>query len=299
MPSEGNDLHMLRGQARDEAAMARGLSVIVPASDEEATIGYCLAALLESDFPGDLPVQVVVVANGCRDDTAGRAESFAPRFAARGWRLDVIERAEGGKPGALNAGDAQAVGATRAYLDADVRVSRPLLAQLVTALDRSAPALASGRVSIPRPASAVSRAYRRTYRRVPFMTRGVPACGLFAVNRAGRARWGAFPDVISDDTFVRLHFSPAERIGVPATYDWPLVEGWSNLVRVRRRQDAGVAEIARRYPELLANDDKRRVGPGGALALALRDPPGFAVYAGVAAAVRLTKGRGEGWSRGR
>lgn len=299
MPFQGSAPQTPREEARHPAAAPTGMSVIVPANEEAATIGPCLTALLESDFPGDLAVQVVVVANGCRDDTAQRAQGFAPRFAARGWRLDVIERSEGGKPGALNAGDARAIGAVRAYLDADVRVSRPLLAQLVTALDRSGPALASGRVSIPRPGSAVSRAYRRTYLRVPFMTHGVPACGLFAVNRAGRARWGDFPDIISDDTFVRLQFSPAERIGVPALYHWPLVEGWTNLVRVRRRQDAGVAEIARRYPDLLANDDKRALRRGETLALAVRDPLGFAVYTGVAAAVRLTKGRAQGWSRGR
>ncbi len=32
---------------------------------------------------------------------------------------------------------------------------------------------------------------------------------------------------------------------MPARYDWPMIEGFAPLVRVRRRQDAGVAEVAR------------------------------------------------------
>jgi glycosyltransferase involved in cell wall biosynthesis len=45
------------------------LSVILPASNEEAYIGACLTALFASDpVPGG--AEVVVVANGCRDATA-------------------------------------------------------------------------------------------------------------------------------------------------------------------------------------------------------------------------------------
>ena len=119
------------------------------------------------------------------------------------------------------------------------------------------------------------------------------------MNAAGRLRWGAFPDIISDDTFVRLSFRSSERVGVDAAYTWPLVEGWSNLVRVRRRQNAGVDEIKARYPELLCNDDKPPFPLLEKAKLALRDPVGFAVYGGVALAVRFTPAKTNAWSRGR
>ena len=272
------------------------VSVIIPASNEAVLIGPCLDALLASGAVGD--VQVVVVANGCRDATADVARSRARACAARGWSLCVIERAEGGKPGALNAGDAAAQGAQRVYLDADVAVSPDLLPQTVRALAGDAPRYAAGRVTITAQ-GAVSRAYARIWQQVPFMADCVPGCGFFAVNAAGRARWGAFPQVISDDTFVRLQFTPAERIGLPAPYLWPVAEGWSRLVRVRRRQDAGVAEIDRLYPALRANDDNRPFPARARLALCLRDPLGFAVYSGVALASRLTRHRARGWSRAR
>jgi len=273
------------------------LSVILPAANEAAWIGTCLAALIASDpVPGR--AEVVVVANGCRDDTAARARAMAPAAAARGWGLAVLELADGGKPGALNAGEAAAAGEMRAYLDADVAVSPGLMAQLVLALEGAPARYATGRAVVPRAASAATRAYARFWQTLPFARDPAPGYGLFAVNAAGRARWGAFPPVISDDTFVRLHFAPAERVGVAATYRWPMVEGLAGLVRVRRRQDAGVAEIAARWPALMANEGKARPGPAGIAARALRDPAGFAVYAEVSLAVRAGP-RPAGWTRGR
>ena len=273
------------------------LTVIVPASNEQVLIGPCLDALGASEWDRAESVRVIVVANGCRDDTAGVARGRACAFASRGWSLSVIECAEGGKPGALNAGDAAAADGVRVYLDADVTVAPALLQALAEALETQAPRYASGRVQIAA-RGALSRAYARTWRRVPFMARGVPGCGLFAVNPAGRARWGAFPRIISDDTFVRLCFAPEERLRVAAPYRWPVAEGFARLVRVRRRQDAGVDEIAARYPALMANEDKPAFPVAAKLRLALSDPIGFSVYAGVAVTVKFSP-RTTGWSRGR
>jgi glycosyltransferase involved in cell wall biosynthesis len=261
-------------------------------------IGRCLTALCASVYDRPEPVEIIVVANGCRDDTAGVARAQTEAFAAKGWRLTVIEVEKGGKLNALNLGDASTQAATRIYLDADVTVTPNLLQQVAEALDSEAARYASGTLKITAK-GAVSRAYARYWRRVPFMRKGVPGCGLFAVNAAGRTRWGAFPDIISDDTFVRLSFTPEERLGVAAAYDWPIAEGFDALVRVRRRQDAGVAEIEARYPELLANDDKGAFPASEKLAIALRDPLGFMVYGAVALMVKLTASRDLGWSRGR
>ncbi|WP_237684870.1 glycosyltransferase [Szabonella alba] len=277
--------------------MSGVLSVIIPASNESGWIAACLTALFRSDpVPGG--AEVIVVANGCRDNTADRARACAPLAEAAGWRLTVIERAEGGKPAALNAGDAAAAGEMRAYLDADVEVSPTLMAQIVMALLPDRPLYASGRAEIPRAASGVTRAYARFWQRLPFARSEAPGYGLFAVNRAGRARWGAFPDIISDDTFVRLHFTPEERIGLPAPYRWPMIEGFAALVRVRRRQDAGVAEIARLWPVLLRNEGKTRPTAATLALLALRDPVGFATYAAVTLAVCMGRQRAD-WTRGR
>lgn len=261
------------------------LSVIIPANNEEALLGTCLESLLASEPPACC-VEIVVVANGCNDNTAGIAREFQTRVEARGWKMQVLDLTKGGKIRALNAGDAVASLPWRAYLDADVTVSPTLLDQLCRALDGPKARYASGNLRITAE-GWVSKAYAATYRKVPFIARGVPGCGLFAVNAAGRARWGQFPDIISDDTFVRLLFRQEERIAVKARYNWPLVEGFGNLVRVRRRQDRGVRQVAALYPELCKNDEKSVLGISGKLALLARNPVGFTMYSSVALAVRL------------
>lgn len=273
------------------------ISIVIPASNEASVIGRCLGALAAS-APVAEKVQVIVVANGCCDATVARAQAQRGAIETRGWSFCVIDRPVAGKIGALNAGDAAATFAARLYLDADVTPAPDLLPGLMRVLDRPEPVYASGRLRITAGASPASRAYARIWARVPFMARGVPGCGLFAVNAAGRARWGAFPEVIADDMFVRLLFAPSERVMVDARYDWPVSEGFGALVRVRRRQDRGVAEIAERFPELLANEDKARMRGGDLLGLARRAPLGLVVYAAVALRVRLSAAPTE-WSRGR
>lgn len=272
------------------------LSVIIPASNEERWIGPCLSALLASDpVPGG--AEAIVVANGCRDATAARARGFAAQAVAAGWGFRVLDLAEGGKMLALNAGDAAAKGEARAYLDADVTVSAPLMAQIAAALSGPGPRYAGGTPVIPRPQSAVSGAYARFWQKLPFNRSPAPGYGLFAVNAAGRARWETFPGIISDDTWVRLLFLPDERVQVPARYDWPMIEGFSALIRVRRRQNAGVAEIAAKWPELMAREAKPPLGVAGLARMGLADPLGFAAYAAVILGVKL--GRSKGWTRGR
>ena len=272
------------------------LSVIIPASNEEAYIGPCLTALFASHpVPGG--AEAIVVANGCRDATADRARAMADAAHAADWGFQVLDLAQGGKPNALNAGDRAASGGLRVYLDADVIVSSAVMTELVRALEAEAPRYAGATPRIPRARSALTRAYARFWQGLPFAQSVAPGYGLFAVNAAGRTRWGDFPAIISDDTFVRLQFTPAERVQVPAPYDWPMIEGFAALTRVRRRQDAGVAEIDRLFPGLLAREARPRLTKPALAKLALRDPIGFATYAAVSLAVRLRKSTG--WTRGR
>ena len=278
------------------AETSQAISIVIPASNEAQHLPAGLRALLESEAP-HLAVEVIVVSNGSQDGTADVARSFEGSMAAKGWGMTVLDLPQGGKLGALNAGDQAAHGDLRVYLDADVTVSSRLLAALARVLDRPEATYASGRIRI-RANGMASRAYARLWTRVPYMSQGVPGCGLYAVNGPGRARWGDWPQIIADDTYARLHFAPWERHLVPEPYDWPIAEGLSALTRVRRRQDRGTAEVAEYFPHLMANEDKPPVAGKGLAALAVKDPLGFAAYAGVALAVRARRADGT-WSRGR
>lgn len=272
-------------------------SIIIAACNEEKYLPTCLASLLAQDTKAG-QVQVVISANACTDATVSVARGHLSAFAARGWQLDVIDRREGGKIGALNAGDAAALGELRLYLDADIVCDADLLGQLRMALGKVEAIYATGRLRIPPPRSWVSRQYGRFWMRLPFVQGGSVGAGLFAVNAAGRARWGPFPAVISDDSFARLQFAPSERVEVPAGYEWPVIEGLQGLIRVRRRQDAGMRQLFRLYPQLAVNEGKKRVEAADMAQLALRDPVGLAVYATILLLARSQPASAE-WSRGR
>lgn len=281
------------------------VSVLIPAHNEANYIADCLAALFASALPAGMQGEVLILANGCSDATAriAAAQARPPQ-----WKLRVIDLREGNKLKALNAGDAEARGAVLVYLDADVIVDPALIGQITTALGdaqiltqaQAQPRYASGTPVIAPAQSALTRAYGRFWMRLPFVQTGTPGFGLFAMNRAGRARWQDWPDIIADDTFARLSFTAHERIKLPARYSWPMVEGLRNLTRVRRRQNAGVAELREKYPQLLANDDKTPLLAGQLFKLLLQDPIGFAAYALVSLAVKSPLFRSsQRWTRGR
>jgi len=277
-----------------------GVVVIVPASNEEGYIGRCLAALAASHAAP--PMQVIVSANACRDATVERARALSPEFAAAGHVLQVIDSSEPGKLGALNRAEAAIAPEQslfpRIFLDADVICEPDLVGQVARALSTDQPRYATGTLAVMRARSAFTRAYARLWQCLPFVQGGAVGAGFFAVNAAGRARWGAFPAIISDDTFVRLNFTVSERIEVPARYHWPMVEGFRALVKVRRRQDAGVEELQRLYPGLIAHEAKAPVTKSLLLRLALRRPLDLAAYLVVHLAVRRGPKTAH-WTRGR
>lgn len=273
------------------------LTILIPANNEQAYIGRCLDALLEQDAAAGT-LRVVVAANACRDATVATARSREAAFAARGSKLIVLDIAEPGKPNALDCAEAEAAEGARVFLDADVICDPELIGQIRIALATAAPRYATGTLCVMPARSSFTRAYARLWQNLPFFQSGAVGAGFFAVNPAGRARWGRFPRIISDDTFVRVNFTPEERVEVPARYHWPMIEGFRGLVKVRRRQDAGVMQMQALYPQLMANEAKPPLHKTRLLGLALRQPLDLAAYLAVHLAVRLYP-KTTDWTRGR
>ena len=273
--------------------------IIIPANNEENYIAACLQSILIQEAAEKTPLIVTVAANACNDRTVEIVKSFVNQFAEQGDTLNVLDMPEPGKVGALNAVEASVGPEDQTiYLDADVICDPQLIGQLQRALTSDKPVYATGNLAVVRAQSWVTRQYARFWQRLPFVKGGAVGAGLFSVNAAGRQRWQAFPDIISDDTFVRLQFSKAERVEVKAEYHWPMIEGFFALVKVRRRQDAGVAEILKLFPDMLDNEAKASLGKVGLAKLFVQDPIGFLVYMSVHVAVRLRKKNNQ-WTRGR
>ena len=280
------------------------LTIIVPCNNEETCIPDCLNALLgQCDLPADHGMQVIVAANGCQDRTVPLVQELAPSLSAAGYDLLVLDLPIGNKINALNEAETRATYANRVFVDADVVLGPRILCELAQVLAQDGAVYASGTVQIPRPESFASRAYAKVWTRLSFVREGVPGIGLYAVNSAARARWGAFPDIIADDRFVRLQFAPHERQKTEATYIWPLPEGYENLVHVRHRWTEGNVELADRFPDLIDNDSEINKSFSGVLRL-LRTPFSSIVFVLVylASNRRALRAKDDGafvWQRGR
>ena len=210
-------------------------SVVIPAHDEARSIDRLLRALLADAAPGEL--EIVVVCNGCTDDTAQVARAAAPD--AR-----VEEIPEPSKYDAMRRGDAVATVVPRIYVDADLELDTAAVRRLAAAVDvPTAMAAAPERDLRYDGSSAVVRSYYRVWRRLPQVRDGVFGRGVIAVSGAGLDRVRALPPAMSDDLAISEAFAPHERLVVaaPVVIRTPRTVG--DLVRRRVRVATGVAQL--------------------------------------------------------
>ncbi|GAA4163120.1 hypothetical protein GCM10022286_23110 [Gryllotalpicola daejeonensis] len=215
------------------------MSVIIPAHNEEAVIARLLTRLVAGDPEERL--ELIVVANGCTDDTARAAASVDAR-------IRVLEIPVASKPSALNAGDRAASTFPRAYVDADVRVESRALLAVAELMAREPEVLAAApALSIDLSHSSLAvRLHYRMWAQSDYRREAHIGSGVYVLSQAGRARFGAFPSLIADDRFVQQLFAPEERrtladhtfsISAPATLD-------AEIARATRIA-AGNAELQR------------------------------------------------------
>lgn len=232
----------------------------MPAHNESAVINRSLRALTAGLSPDE--AEVIVACNGCSDDTADRARAFGPP-------VRVVEIAPASKIAALNAGDAAALGYPRVYVDADVSLDAQSLRELAAAL--SGPTLAASptmRMDLEG-ASWPVRAYYAVWQALPYTREGLMGTGVYALSRAGRERFGVFPDVIADDGYVRMLFKACERRRVESAVS--VVTGprtLADLIKIKTRSRFGLYQLRARDAALFEAErsEKRYVGALGVVA---------------------------------
>jgi len=103
------------------------VSIIIPAHNEEATIGKCLASLENLDYPSD-NLELILINDGSTDGTKKIMESFvqSSRF-----HCTYLETEGVGAPKARNVGLTHAKGDYVAFTDADCVVERKWLKNLI------------------------------------------------------------------------------------------------------------------------------------------------------------------------
>jgi hypothetical protein len=213
------------------------ISVVVPAHNESAVLGRLLSGLLRDARPDEF--DVIVVANGCADDTAD---------VARGYGVTVLESPVPSKFAALRLGDEHAKGFPRLYVDADVELRTEDARALADALaEPGVLAVAPVRhVALDRRPLSV-RWYYQFWERLPVVREGLFGRGVIGVNAAGKERLGAVPDVLGDDLAASVAFAPAARrvvSGARVTVHAPRTR--ADLVKRRVRSVTATTQLAGR-----------------------------------------------------
>jgi len=255
------------------------LTVIIPAHNESHVIGRLLDRIVRGADHQD--PDIIVVANGCTDNTAAVA-------AAYGYPVRVLEIPLPSKRDALKAGDQAAKGFPRVYLDADVELDAAGLRSLARALDAPGVLAAGPERDLDLTHSAWPvRWYYEIWQRLPAVRHGLFGRGAVAVSEAGYQRIAALPPLLADDLAASLTFGPAERRIVPAAR--VLVHAprsLGDLMRRRVRVVTGVNQIER---SAQAPDSSERTGIRDLLAIVLSNPvltPKLAVFLAVTVVAR-------------
>jgi glycosyltransferase involved in cell wall biosynthesis len=228
------------------------ISIIIPAHNERGVIARGLEAIISGSAPDE--IEIIVVCNGCTDDTAEIARRFVPI-------VRVIETDVASKTNALNIGDSIARFFPRVYIDADVVIKIDAVRELVQHL-------AKGNILAVAPVpildltgcSACVRAYYAVRSRLPSARQGLGGSGVYALSRTGRARFGEFPKITADDAYVRLQFSPQERETISsATSTVYAPRTLHHLRAIRARIYYGTQELSRSFPEIQVNTDTSNI----------------------------------------
>jgi hypothetical protein len=204
--------------------MDPNVSVIVPVHDDVDLIAPFLRTLLADARPGEF--DVVVVCNGCTDDSAARARCFSG--------VRVVEIPEASKFLALRAGDAALERFPRLYVDVDVALTTEAARALVdllrgTDVEAAAPRLRFDATHGSRPLQA----YMRVASRLPVFGDGYVGSGVYGLSRAGRERFGAWPLDLPDDALVQRLVPPRRRATSPGDF---VVKTPTTLAEQVRRQ---------------------------------------------------------------
>jgi glycosyltransferase involved in cell wall biosynthesis len=225
------------------------ISIIIPACNEEKVIASALYPLIEGVASGAL--EIIVVCNGCTDNTAGIVASF-------GEKVKCLETSVSSKTNALNIGDGAARGFPRIYQDADVVIT-------VEAVKRLAFALQSGRCFAVAPSLQMNtinsswsvRAYYSIWQQLPYVKEGMIGVGVYALSVEGRSRFEEFPSIIADDRYIRALFKGSERSVVDSCCS--VVKAPTNiqgLLKIKTRSRLGGYEFEQKFPELIGNEKK-------------------------------------------
>jgi cellulose synthase/poly-beta-1,6-N-acetylglucosamine synthase-like glycosyltransferase len=130
---------------------APGVSVVIPAYNEEKVISQTIDSLLAQQYAG--PMEIIVVDDGSKDATFQQARATHDGHA----QVRIFSKGNGGKASALNFGIAHALHEIIVALDADTLFARDTVAELVQPLAEARVAAVAGNAKVGNRINIVTR----------------------------------------------------------------------------------------------------------------------------------------------
>jgi len=256
-----------RFRSSPPADFAEPVSVVIAAYNEGKVIDATLQSLLKTDYQGEL--EVVVIDDGSRDDTAVEVE----KVAATDGRVRLIRQQNRGKARALQRGVAAARNELIVFIDADTHCQRQTLPRLLAPFIDPNIGGVSGHAKVGNLRSFIARCQsleytvgfnldRRAYTRwncITVLPGAISAVRKQAIDRAG----GLSLDTLAEDTdlTLSLHKQRLPTVYVPGAVAWTEAPEtvWA-LSRQRFRWAYGTLQCLWKHRDMVFNWKYRALG---------------------------------------
>lgn len=237
-----------------------GISVLVAAYNEEASIAKTISNVMSAAYPGEF--EVIVIDDGSTDATLAQLDGLVGEFE----NLHVIRAQHGGKANALNIGLNVARHELIVTVDADTFLYQDALTRIVERFicDPPGTAAVAGTVLVRNSRDGIlAKAQEWDYfhgiaavKRAQSLYQGtLVAQGAFSIYaKSALRKVGGWPDTVGEDIVMTWALlKEGHRVGyaedaisftnVPTTY--------SAFFKQRRRWSRGLIEAFRRHPQIL------------------------------------------------
>lgn len=229
-------------------------SIVIPAHNEERAIKRTLDVLHQSGLSG---FEIIVVCNGCTDKTAEVVSAYE--------RVKLVNTETASKTHALNRGDEIATGRYRIYMDADVTMSISDLRSMMAEMKEKRVLAITPNVKMDyAKASMPVRLFYDFWLQLPYVREGFVGGGVYMLSESGRERFRKFPNVISDDGYVRSRFERNEiwrSSDVFSVVSAP--RSMIGLIKIFTRSRLGQYQLFSMFPEspseLKGNRERHRI----------------------------------------
>jgi cellulose synthase/poly-beta-1,6-N-acetylglucosamine synthase-like glycosyltransferase len=256
-----------RFRRKTRVDFAKPISVVMAAYNEGKVIAETLRALLAADYKGE--IEVIVVDDGSRDETAGEVE----RIAHADPRIRLLQQENRGKAQALQRGLAAVHHGIVVFIDADTQCQRDTLSRLLEPFADDRIGAVSGHAKVGNLRTFIARCQaleytcgfnldRRAYNRwncITVVPGAISAVRKDAIDQAG----GLSLQTLAEDTdlTLSLHKHQQRIVYVPDAIAWTEApESVRTLARQRFRWAYGTLQCLWKHRDIMFNWNYRALG---------------------------------------